>query len=75
MVVFQLVELFSDYVLDIDFRSVRWMTIVYVMLFFGATGGMMGVASHAGKGWTAVTATTFLLMAGLAFYQRTKTGL
>jgi hypothetical protein len=51
------------------------MTIAYVTLFFGATGGMIGVASHEGRGWTAVTGTTFLVMAGLAFYQRAKTGL
>jgi hypothetical protein len=75
MIVFQLVELLLDYILEIDFRSVRWMTIAYVTLFFGATGGMIGVASHAGRGWTAVTGTTFLVMAGLAFYQRAKTGL
>jgi hypothetical protein len=74
MIAFQLVELLLDYILDIDFRSIRWMTIVYVTLFFGATGGMIGVASHAGRGWTAVTGTTFLVMAGLAFYQRAKTG-
>jgi glucan phosphoethanolaminetransferase (alkaline phosphatase superfamily) len=75
MILFQFVELIVDYILKLDFRSVRWMVIPYVMLFFGATGGMVGLAAQAGKWWSGVTAFTFLIMAVMAFIQRAKTGL
>ena len=38
-------------------------------------GGMIGVAAQAGKPWAIVTALTFLIMAMLAFTQRSMTGL
>ena len=75
MAAFLLLELLVDYVFKIEFRSIRWATVVYVMFFFGATGGMIGVASQAGRWWTVVTAAIFLVMAVLAFVQRAKTGL
>ena len=75
MLAYLVAELLLDYVLKIDFRSVRWMTIAYATLFFGGTGGMIGVASHAGKPWTASAVVLFLLMAALAFFQRAKTGM
>lgn len=74
MIAYLLAELLLDYVFKVDFRSVRWMTIAYVTLFFAATGGMLGIASHAGKGWTYVSIVLFLLMAVLAFVQRAITG-
>lgn len=75
MIFFLCVELLLDYVLQVQFRTVRWMAITYVMLFFGATGGMIGVASRAGRGWMLGAVLTFLIMAAVAFYQRAKTGL
>ena len=75
MLAYLLVELLLDYVLKLEFRSVRWMTIAYVTLFFGGTGGMIGVASHAGKPWTFSAVALFLIMAALAFFQRAKTGM
>lgn len=75
MVGYLVVELLLDYVLKLEFRSVRWMTIGYVVLFFGGTGGMIGVASHAGKPWTYSAIGLFLSMAILAFIQRAKTGM
>jgi len=75
MIVFQVVELTLDYILGFEFRSVRWMAITYVMLFFGATGGMIGVAAQAGRGWVTVTVLTWFVMAALAFIQRSITGL
>jgi len=73
MVAYLVVEVLVDYVFKCDFRSVRWMTIAYVTLFFAATGGMVGVASHAGKGWTYGSIVLFVLMAVLAFVQRAVT--
>jgi hypothetical protein len=75
MIVFLIVELLLDYVLKIPFRHERWMVIAYVMLFFGATGGMLGPAAAAGRGWTVSGVCLFLTMAVLAFVQRAKTGM
>ena len=75
MLFFQIVELMLDYILEFEFRSVRWMAITYVMLFFGATGGMIGVAAQAGKGWVIAAALTWLVMAALSFIQHAITGL
>jgi hypothetical protein len=52
-----------------------YIVIPYVMLFFGATGGIIGVASLAGKRWTVVTTISFLIMFVLAFFQRDITGM
>jgi len=43
-----------------------------VTLFFAATGGLIGLASQAGKSWTIISIILFFIMAGLAFYQRAK---
>jgi hypothetical protein len=75
MIAYLVTELLLDYVFRYDFRSVRWITIAYVTLFFGATGGMIGVASHAGRGWTRASIVLFLAMALLAFVQRAVTGM
>ena len=75
MVSFALFELVVDQILMIDIRSVQWTVILYVMFFFAATGGMIGVASQAGKTWAITTVIIFLIMAILAFVQRGITGL
>lgn len=69
-----LLEFLLDYALKIDFRRVRWMVIGYVMLFFAGSGGLVGVASLAGRGWTLAAGVLFLVMAVLAFVQRAATG-
>jgi hypothetical protein len=75
MIAFVIVEFLLDYYPKIDFRNNLMIVVPYVMLFFGATGGMIGVASLAGKRWTIVTITSFLIMAALAFVQRRVTGM
>jgi hypothetical protein len=75
MILFLLVELALDYIFEVPFRTVRWQTIAYVVLFFGATGGMIGVASVAGRVWSLFAIIGFLLMAGISFLQRHLTGL
>jgi len=75
MIVFIIVEFLLDWYPKVDFRDNLAIIIPYVMLFFGATGGMIGVASLAGKRWTVITATSFLIMAVLAFVQRQVTGM
>ncbi|MCK4976854.1 MAG: hypothetical protein KAS36_07980 [Anaerolineales bacterium] len=75
MLVFLLVELLLDYIYMVDFRQVRWMVISYVMLFFAATGGLLGVAAYAGRTWMVAAVILFLIMAVLAFVQRALTGM
>ena len=75
MLLFLLFELIVDDILQVDFRSVNWAVIPYVMFFFAATGGMIGVAMQAGKLWTRLTYIMFLIMAIMAFVQRGITGL
>jgi hypothetical protein len=75
MILFALFELIVDDILKVDFRSVQLAVVPYVMFFFAATGGMIGVAAQAGKPWSIVTSVVFLIMAVLAFVQRGITGL
>ena len=71
-----LIVLFSvDYVLRFDFRQTQWMVISYVMLYFAGAGGMIGVASLAGRGWMVSSIILFLIAAVLAFVQRAVTGI
>ena len=75
MILFVLFELIIDQILRVDLRSQQSSVIPYVMFFFAATGGMIGVASQAGKTWAITTVIIFLIMATLAFVQRGITGL
>lgn len=69
------VEFLLDYVYKLDFRNTRWIVIIYVMLFFSAAGGMLGIGSLAGKRWTFALVVLFFVMGILAFIQRAVTGL
>lgn len=75
MIGFVIIELLIDYIFKVDFRHTKWMAILYVMFFFASTGGMIGIASQAGKYWSIVSIVLFIIMFGLAFFQRNKTGL
>ena len=75
ILIFILMELSLDYLFKIDFRNVKWMTILYVMFFFAGTGGLIGIASLQGKRWGTVAIVLFLIMTFLAFWQRAKTGM
>jgi hypothetical protein len=54
MLGFLAVEFILDYALMVAFRATRVAVISYVMLFFAGTGGLLGVASLAGRGWTII---------------------
>jgi hypothetical protein len=75
MLLWLIVEAVLDYILKIDFRNVRWMVISYVVLFFAGTGGMLGVATNAGREWSLLAIMLFLVMAVLTFVQRAVTGM
>ena len=74
MLAWRVVEAPLDYGLKVDFRNVRWMVISCVVLFFAGTGGMLGVASNAGRSWSIPAILLFLVMAVLTFVQRAITG-
>jgi hypothetical protein len=67
-------ELLLDYVFKTPFREVRWQVILYVTLFFGSLGGMIGVARQAGRAWAVAAIIGFLSTVVLAFVQRQVTG-
>ena len=63
-----------DYVFKVDFRQTQWMVIAFVVLYFAGLGGMIGVASKAGRGWTISAVILFFVAGILAFVQRVVTG-
>lgn len=75
MLAWLVLEALLDYILKVDFRNVHWIVISYVVLFFAGTGGMLGVASNAGRGWSISAIILFLIMAVLTFVQRAITGM
>lgn len=72
---FLLLELILDYILNVQFRQVRWAVIGYVTFFFAATGGLLGISVHAGRGAFYVALVLYLIMAALAFISRAVTGI
>jgi hypothetical protein len=72
---FLTLELVLDYILKVEFRQVRWAVISYVTFFFAATGGLLGMASLAGRGSFFLALALYLLMAALAFISRAVTGI
>ena len=74
MLVWLIMLFLVDYYPKYNFRQTRWMVITFVVVFFGGTGGMIGVASLAGKGWTISAVVLFLASFVLAFVQRSVTG-
>ncbi len=75
MLAFLALELLLDYIFKIEFRQTQWMVISYVTIFFASTGGMLGIAANAGRGWTISAVILYLVMAVLAFVQRAVTGM
>jgi len=75
ILIWLVVELLLDYVLKIEFRQVRWMVIMYVVLFFAGAGGLLGIASNAGTTAKIFAIILFLVMAVLTFVQRKVTGM
>jgi hypothetical protein len=75
MLAWLVAEALLDYLLRVDFRQVRWVVVGYVVLFFAGTGGMVGIATNAGRGWSLAAVALFLIMAILTFVQRAVTGM
>jgi len=75
MLVCLIVLFLVDYVFKYNFRQTQWMVISYVVLYFAGIGGMIGIASQAGRGWTISAVILFFIAAVLAFVQRAVTGI
>jgi hypothetical protein len=75
MLLFILLLFLIDYILKYDFRQTQWMVISFVVLYFAALGGMIGIAAPAGRGWTISAVILFFIAAALAFIQRAVTGI
>lgn len=75
MLVYLTVLFLVDYVFKYDFRQTQWMVILYVMLAYAGIGGMIGIASNAGRGWTISAIILFIIFAILGFVQRAVTGI
>jgi Ca2+/Na+ antiporter len=74
MLLFIILLFFVDFVFQYDFRQTQWMVISFVTLYFAAMGGMIGIASLAGRAWTISSVILFFIAAILAFVQRAVTG-
>jgi hypothetical protein len=74
MLLFIILLFLVDYVLKFDFRQTQWMVISFVVYYFAAMGGMIGIASLAGRSWTISAVILFFVAAILAFVQRAVTG-
>ena len=74
MLFFIIVLFLVDYVFKLDFRNTQWMVISFVVLYFAGMGGMIGVASKAGRGWMISAIILFFAAGILAFVQRSITG-
>ena len=75
MLAWLIVLFLVDYIFKYNFRQTQWMVISYVMFAFAGMGGMIGIAAHAGRGWTISAIILFLIVAVLAFVQRAVTGI
>jgi len=68
-------ELYLDYIQKTDFRNTRAIVIPYVTLFYGGTGGMIGIVSHSGKMYMVIAVILFFCMMFLSIVQHIKTGM
>ena len=75
MLLFIVLLFFVDYVFKYDFRQTQWLVISFVVFYFAGMGGMMGIASLAGRGWTISSVILFFVAAILVFVQRAVTGI
>jgi hypothetical protein len=64
-----------DYWPGFEFRDNNGLVIGFVVLYFAGIGGMIGVASLAGRGWMIGAVILFFITAVLAFVSRWVTGI
>lgn len=71
LVVLFVVDFYPGY----DFRDRLPLVIGFVVLYFAALGGMIGVASLAGRAWMIGAVALFFVTIVLAFWSRWATGI
>lgn len=64
-----------DYYPGYEWRDERALVIGLVVFYFAALGGMIGVASLAGRGWMIGAVILFFVTIVLAFWSRWATGI
>lgn len=74
MLVWLVLLLVLDHVVHYDWRGGRATVVPMVALYFAGLGGMIGVASIAGRSWGVAAIGLFLVAAVLAIVQRAVTG-
>lgn len=75
MLIFIILLFLVDYIFKFDFRQTQWLVITFVVLYFAALGGMIGIAALAGRGWMISAIILFFIAAILAFVSRAITGI
>ncbi|MCF8261875.1 MAG: hypothetical protein K9J12_13935 [Melioribacteraceae bacterium] len=73
IIVFVILELLLDYILKIDFRHDFKIVIPYLILFYASFGGMIGIATYAGKLWSVLAIIGFLVMTAISLLMHFKT--
>jgi len=72
---FLVVETLLEFVLHVPFRQAQWQVLVYVALFLGGLGGLIALASRAGRRWATAAGLGFLSTAALAMVHYQGAGL
>lgn len=75
MLVWIVILFLVDFWPGLEFRDRTPLVIVFVVLYFGGMGGMIGVASLAGRVWMLASVGLFFVAAVLAFMSRWVTGM
>ena len=61
------VKLVLDYLIRVDFRRIPWASVLYLLLFLIATGGMNFVAFQAGIFWFILSISFYAILVILIF--------
>lgn len=75
MIVWIAILFLVDYYPGYEFRDRQPLVIGFVILYFAALGGMVGVAALAGRAWMIGAIVLFFLTLTLAFWSRWATGI
>jgi hypothetical protein len=62
------VEFLLDFVLKVDFRRRPILHVPYILLFYAAAGGLIGIAFTIHSAWGYVVSITFWLLLGCLVY-------
>ena len=73
MILFLMVELFFDYILNWDFRKTRWLW-PYLFLYYLALMAMIGYSFFIGRAYGFVTLGTYFLNLFATWYSYAKVG-